>query len=68
MQTLPEVAPSKIKLFNAGLEALIAGTLQNGKATESYYKTLVYHDLSSREHTKMLYEHGLLKVDVARFS
>lgn len=47
---------------------LAARTSQKSETTGSYYTTLVYHDLSSREHTGKVDEGGVLKVDVVRFS
>lgn len=47
------IALSKDKHFNTGLEIFAAKTFQKGEITKSYYEMLVYHDLSSREHTRV---------------
>lgn len=60
--------PSKTKHSSAGLELFAARTFQEGQATGSYYGTLIHHDLTSRKHTRKMYENGVLKVDVTRFS
>lgn len=59
--------PSEIKHFNAGLGVLSMKTLQKGVVVGSYYATLVYQGLSSREHTRHMYGDRIQKMDVARF-
>lgn len=62
------VAFSEIKHFNACSAVFAVRRFQNGEVVGCYHGTLVYQDLSSKEHTRKLYGNGLLKVDAARFS
>lgn len=62
------IAPSKIRHPSAGLGVFASRTFQKDDIIGAYYGTLVYHDLSSRQHTRKVYGDGVLKVDVARFS
>lgn len=61
------VAPSKTKHSNADLGVLAARTLQNGDAHWSYYKMLIFQNLSSREQTKKMYENETVRVVLAVF-
>lgn len=61
------IAPPKFKHSSAGFEVFAARTSQKSEATRSYYETLVFHDLSSREHRSKVYEDKALKVGVAQF-
>lgn len=50
------VAPSKIKRCNAGLGVLATRTVKQGVVADPYYKTIVYHNLSSRQPARKGYE------------
>lgn len=62
------VATSKTEHVSAGLGVLAARMLRRSEVFGSFCGTLVYHSLSSREHTKKAYRDRALKVDVSRFS
>lgn len=59
-------ASSKLEHSRSGLGVLAASKIQKSGVTARYYRTLVYHDRSSRKHTKKLGGHGVLEVNVAR--
>lgn len=42
-------------------------TFQKCEDVESYYVTLVHHDLSFREHTRQMYGHAVLRFGTAQF-
>lgn len=46
---------------------LASRTFQKEDVIGAYYGTLLYHDFSSRKHTRKVYGDGILKVDMARF-
>lgn len=50
------------------LQEFAARKYQKRASTGNYYRTLVYYDLFSREHTKKMYAGGVLKEDVTWYS
>lgn len=62
------IAPSETKHSGAGLGLFAERTFQRSEDTASYYGRLVYHELSSGEHTERVYTDGVLEVDVGRVS
>lgn len=61
------IAPLRIKHSSAGLEVSAPRPFQKGDFIGSYYETLIYHNLSSREHTTKVYRDRVLRVDLAQF-